>query len=124
MEIKELERLTLGNLGKGATEEKFMDALAKVIENIQDLNTSETAKRTITIKIIFLPNEKRLSAKVLLDVTTTLPGPKSFETQIYMGIEDGGYVAAEFNPKQMLLFPPQQSNVTPIKKDRQEGIDI
>ena len=122
MEIKELERLNLANLGKGAAEEKFADALAKVIENIQDLNTDHKARRTITLKVHFLPTEKRLSAKILLDVATTLPAPQPFETQIYLGIEDGEYIATEFNPQQMLLFDPPKPNVRPIKEENgQEG---
>lgn len=122
MITKELSVLTLENLGHGAAAEKFAEALSKVIENICDPNTDHKTKRTISLDVHFLPSEQRNTAKVLIDVKSKLAAPRPWETQVYVGIEEGGYVATEFNPKQMLLFdPPGTNNIAPIKKDRQEG---
>lgn len=123
MITNELSVLTLENLGHGAAAEKFAEALSKVIENICDPNTDYKARRAITIQVSFIPSEQRNSAKVLIDVKTKLAEPTAWETQVYVGLEDGIYVATEFNPKQMLLFDPPKPNVRPIKQEEngQEG---
>lgn len=52
-----------GILG-GALQEKFNKAFEKVIDNLQDANTSYKVKRKITISLDFVQNENRDDVKV------------------------------------------------------------
>ena len=66
-------KLTLASLFGGALQEKVNRALYKVAENILDPNTAAKAKRTVTIKLSLLPNEKdREDVLIHADVTYTL----------------------------------------------------
>ncbi|EQA5419167.1 hypothetical protein ACX35F_000466 [Enterococcus hirae] len=51
--------LDLSTIGEGALQERFIASMEKVIENILDLNTEATKKRSITIQLDFTPDEYR-----------------------------------------------------------------
>ena len=64
-----MNKIELQNLVGGALQEKFEKAFAKVIENLQDSNTSFKVKRGITIKLTFDQNEERDDVSVSIDVS-------------------------------------------------------
>lgn len=110
--------LTLSNLGGGATEQMFAEELEKVLANIQDPNTSPTKMRTITLKITIKPNEDRNVGAVGLDCKSTIAPSKPFATQIFMGREQGQFVAVEnAPPEQLTLFGDQ--SVTQLSSIKQ-----
>lgn len=54
-----MNKVELQNLVGGQLQEKFEHAFERVIENLQDPNTSFKVKRGITIKLSFTQNENR-----------------------------------------------------------------
>ena len=99
--------VTLINLKDGAAAELFQAELGRVLENIADRNTDWKTGRRITLQFDFKTNEDREVADVALKAFAKLAGLKSVETIVYLGKQDGEYVAAENNPKQSGLFDEQ-----------------
>lgn len=107
--------LTFDNLGCGAAEERFEDALQKVLANILDPNTKAEAIREITLKVKVKPNDLRNEAVVLIECVPKLAPIKSFPTRIFIGQSIGGKPEAhEANANQYVLFPKVKENVTSL----------
>ena len=51
------EKLTLASMCAGGVQERIDRALAKISDNILDLNTDAKKKRTLDIKIVLTPSE-------------------------------------------------------------------
>lgn len=58
------EKLTLASMCAGGVQERIDRALAKISDNILDLNTDAKKKRTLDIKIVSL--RQRMIEKMLL----------------------------------------------------------
>lgn len=79
------ERLTLANICSGGVQERIDRALAKVSDNILDLNTEPKKKREVTIKIIFAPNENdREDVAVNVQTSVKLAPEMGLETQLFI----------------------------------------
>lgn len=92
-------KLTLASLFGGALQEKVNRALYKVAENILDPNTAAKAKRTVTIKLSLLPNEKdREDVLIHADVTYALAAEEGVASSMYMqkDIDTGRVTVAEY----------------------------
>lgn len=92
-------KLTLASLFGGALQEKVNRALYKVAENILDPNTAAKAKRTVTIKLSLLPNEKdREDVLIHADVTYALAPEDGVASSMYMqrDIDTGRVTVAEY----------------------------
>ena len=72
MELYQSSNVKLSELREGAVEEQFQQALAKVLANIEDVNTDPRAKRSLTIKIEFTPSPDRSGLTVDATVGTKL----------------------------------------------------
>lgn len=68
--------INLNDLGKNLYERSFQklfeENIRKVIENIEDLRTENTAKRKIKIEITMIPDESRGMAEVEYTVQSAL----------------------------------------------------
>ncbi|MEK4283245.1 MULTISPECIES: replication terminator protein [unclassified Ureibacillus] len=93
--------LPLSELSNGAIQEKLDYELKKVFDNIHDKNTNATAKRTITIKLTFTPDENRQTVTVTSDFTTKLADVTSVSTTVLTGrdITSGIVEAKELKSK-------------------------
>ena len=93
-----MNKVELKDLVGGALQEKFSKAFEKVIENLQDQNTSFKAKRAITIKLDFAQNEARDDVKVLVSVVEKLAPQGEMQTAFYMGkdLKTGDVFAEEY----------------------------
>ena len=79
------ERMTLANMCSGGVQEYIDRALAKVSDNILDLNTDAGKKREITIRIIFEPDENdREDVAVSVKTAVKLAPETGIETQLYI----------------------------------------
>jgi len=72
MPEREVQQLSISGMAGGAAEELFQDALAKVLENIQDLNTDPKEKRAITLQFVFGCDEERRAGAIDVRCTTKL----------------------------------------------------
>jgi hypothetical protein len=90
--------VSLAEIRSGAVEELFQSALGKVLANIDDVNTSEKAKRSIVIKLEFTPKADRTATNIDVKVDVKLAGNKPVET--YMSIKKDGADFLGFEPEQ------------------------
>lgn len=91
--------ITLENLGCGALEEKFRQALEEVIKNTCDPNTDATVKRKLTIELVFTPDKNdRGRCELDTKVVTKLGQTKPLVSVVTMGFDqDTGEIAAYEN---------------------------
>lgn len=68
---REIE-LPLSGLAEGAIQEKLDLELKKVFDNIHDPNTKAQDKRTVTIKLEFVPDENRQIVKLNSNIAIKL----------------------------------------------------
>lgn len=66
----------LSKMAGGALQEKFNREITKVIENMQDPNTSYSTARSINIKITFKQGEEEVEVR---EYGKQIPGQMSFE---------------------------------------------
>lgn len=85
MKTKARSYINPATFAGGAFMEKLNDAILKVADNIQDVNTDATAKRVITVQITFKPNKSRQTANANIAVSMKLAPTESIDTQIAMG---------------------------------------
>ena len=80
-----MNKVELQNLVGGQLQEKFEHAFERVIENLQDPNTSFKVKRGITIKLSFTQNENRDDVSVSAQVVEKLAPQQDMSTKFYIG---------------------------------------
>ena len=93
-----VNKIELQDLVGGALQEKFQKAFSKVIENLQDVNTSYKIKRGITIKLTFDQNEAIDDVSVSVDVSEKLAPQAQMKTSFYIGkdLKTGDVYAEEY----------------------------
>ena len=99
-----MEKVKLQELVGGALQEKFSKAFEKVIENLQDVNTSYKVKRKINIQLDFVQNETRDDVHVNVSVAEKLAPQSPMTTAFSIGkdLETGEMYAEEYG-KQIKL---------------------
>ena len=109
------ETLTLANLGDGAALEKFNAELEKVFADIMDPNTEATEPRSITMKIIFKPDEERETRAHCPAGEIAIGRIQGVYDKVMFGKDVRGRVEArEMVSGQMDMFANQKGKVTPI----------
>ena len=93
-----MENVYLEEFAGGALQEKFNDALQKVIENMLDPNTPWKNKREIIVKVAFLQDEGRSDSSVDISVATKLAPVKPVNTRMLIGknLKTGDTYAEEY----------------------------
>ena len=89
------EVLTIQNLKGGEVAGKINAALAKVSDNICDINADPKAKREVNIKLVFKPAEGSDVVSVEANVTPKLAGSVPAKTAIVVGKAGGKAEAHE-----------------------------
>ena len=93
-----MKRMTMATICSGAVQEKVDRALRAVADNILDPNTDARKKRSITLKITFVPNEDdREDITVLVDVAKSLAPDAGVKTQLFVAkdLETGAITVQE-----------------------------
>ena len=96
------KNINLQEFAGGALAERFNGALKEVLENLQDPNTSHTAKRKLTITLDFQTNEAREISSVDIVAKTKLVPAKAITTSLIMDINCEGEVIASEYKKQIV----------------------
>lgn len=79
------EKLTLASMCAGGVQERIDRALAKISDNILDLNTEAKKKRTLDVKIVFAPNEDdREDVSVEVHTSVKLAPEIGLKTQLFI----------------------------------------
>jgi len=103
------------SMGEGVLQDLFDKELNRVLKNINDVNTDPEQKRSITVKINFLPNKTRSAAIVKVECIPKLATDSKFETQIAIGLDNGLVKAKELDAKQLSLFTDAKQNLRRMK---------
>src|SRR5699024_930297 len=116
--------LPLSELAQGAIQEKLDYELQKVFDNIHDRNTKATDKRTVTIKLDFIPDDNRQTVNVDSSFTTKLANVTGVSTTVLTGkdLSSGNVQAKELKSN----IPGQTffDNDAAIKTDVGEPVDV
>lgn len=80
-----MSNVNLETFAGGALQEKFDDAMKKVLTNLMDPNTPWKNKRKIAIEVSFEQNEDRDDASVNVSVVTKLAPVKPIGTRMTIG---------------------------------------
>lgn len=104
---------SLDELMDGALTERFNYEMARVLQNVFDVNTNPKAKRQIQIVIDITPNERRDAAEFKVDVKSKTAPPMAVAqtVMLYQG-DDGSVTATEI------------TNQVPVQMDMDGGVVI
>lgn len=93
-----MNKVDLKDMIGGALQEKFNKAFERVVENLQDNNTSFKVKRGITIQMSFDQNEARDDVTVTVDVKEKLAPQTGMKTSFSIGkdLRTGELFAEEY----------------------------
>ena len=93
-----MNKVGLQDIVGGQLQEKFNRAFEKVVENLQDPNTSFKVKRGIDIKLGFTQKENRDDVKVSVVVSEKLAPQHDMSTSFYIGkdLQTGEVFAEEY----------------------------
>lgn len=80
-----MNKINLQEIVGGQLQAKFERSFEKVIENLQDHNTSFKVKRGITIKLDFTQNEDRDDVSVSVMISEKLAPQQDMNTKFYIG---------------------------------------
>lgn len=99
-------------------QEKFGKAFNRVVDNLQDVNTSFKVKRKITITLDFVQNENRDDVKVDISVVEKLAPQSPMETAFSIGrdLKTGEVYAAEYGKqiKGQMSFSDLNTATSPV----------
>lgn len=87
--------LPIESLANGAVQEKLNVELEKVFKNIADVNTKSNAKRSVTVKLDFYPNDERDKVDLTVQLKTTLAPVTDVNTLVLTEEMDGKVYANE-----------------------------
>ena len=116
-----MNKVELQDLVGGALQEKFSKSFEKVVENLQDQNTSFKVKRKITIELSFDQNEQRDDVSVSVDVKEKLAPQAGMKTSFYIGkdLRTGELYAEEYG-KQI----KGQMSLNDYAQEGQQAVDM
>lgn len=121
-----MSRVNLETFAGGALQEKFDDAMEKVLVNMTDPNTPWKNKRKITVEVTFEQNEDRDDSSVNVSVVPKLAPVKPVSTRMAIGkdLETGEVFAEEYGSQcrgQMTLDDYQDQIVDGKTVDPETG---
>ena len=85
----------LDNIADGAAVELFKEALKRVIQNTEDLNTESKPARKIRLEFTFKVDDSRRAGHVNIECKTALAPVRGVATQSYIGRHRGELVGVE-----------------------------
>lgn len=89
-EEQDPRRVTLAGMREGAVEELFAEAVARVIENIDDPNTEHDAKRTVVIAFTFkATDDTRNDVQIGVQSSVKLAPVKALSTVVHVARAGG-----------------------------------
>lgn len=93
-----MSKVNLETFAGGALQEKFDDAMEKVLVNMTDPNTPWKNKRKIVVEVSFEQNEDRDDSTVNVSVVSKLAPVKPVSTRMTIGkdLETGKVFAEEY----------------------------
>lgn len=95
-----MEKQSIMDMAKGAFKERIDYEMAKIMDNILDVNTNPTKKRKLTVSIELIPDETRSQIQVKTTAKSTLEPTVPISTSLYItGDTNGEVTAIELTPQ-------------------------
>lgn len=94
MSKMEKDPITLSQMMGGAIIEAVDHEIANALANIQDVNTSPTAARAVTLKLKIKPNKERNIAEMTFQTSASLAPVEALETSILIDRNNAGQPVA------------------------------
>lgn len=124
-----MNKVELQSILGGALQEKFSKSFERIIDNLQDVNTSFKVKRKLSITLDFTQNENRDDVKVNVNVVEKLAPQAPMATAFSIGkdLKTGEMYAEEYGKQikgQMSIndfAQPQQEETEKIMVDQSTG---
>lgn len=91
--MQELEKKSIVQMAMGAIQERVDYEMSRIIDNIIDVNTKATGKRTLTIKIDLTPADDRKTIAVSAVAKSTLQATNAVATSLYVTSDHNGELA-------------------------------
>ncbi len=123
-----MSSVNLETFAGGALQEKFDDAMGKVLANLMDPNTPWKNKRKITVEVTFEQNEDRDDSTVNVSVVPKLAPVKPVSTRMAIGkdLKTGEVFAEEYGSQcrgQMSLEDYQGQQEAPMASVDGKAVD-
>lgn len=116
---EQLDRQSILNMAQGAIQERTDYEMAKVIDNILDVNTKAAKKRTLTLTLELLPDDERRTIQVRATAKSKLEPTNPVSTSLYItGDSNGEVTAVEMVPQvpgQQTMNGDEQEQPTVLK---------
>lgn len=109
--MSNLKKLSLSNIAGGVAEELFERELAEVAKNIDDINTSADASRSITMTITFKPDLDRREIKTIIESKSKLAPVRAASVTTFCGKVDGHSVMLGRDPDQLDMFSEEVAQI-------------
>ena len=121
-----MNKVGLQDIVGGQLQEKFNRAFEKVVENLQDPNTSFKVKRGIDIKLGFTQNENRDDVKVSVVVSEKLAPQQDMSTSFYIGkdLQTGEVFAEEYGKQVRVQAETVDTETGEIMEDAGTVVDF
>lgn len=99
--MEKIPVISLSEVAGGALQEIAQEAIAEIVANMQDPNTSYRTKRMVTIRLGFTQNEERNDATMQISVEKKTAPVKPVETKFAIGtdLRDGRIYMEEYGPQ-------------------------
>lgn len=121
MRSETIEPINLATVADGAAVQLFERELARVLENILNPDTAPEAQRSITLKIVFLPDKNdRGQVSAVVDASSKLAPERGAAAILFVGRRNGRATAVSADPRQGALFqddPPGPLGVVQGEKE-------
>lgn len=105
------DSISIVDIAGGALIERINLAMQDIIDNIDDVNTSDTATRELQLKIAIKPFPDRRNCTYTVQVRTKLQPVKEFAGHLIVGYKGDEPVVYENNPNQQEI--KFQGNIIP-----------
>ena len=100
MENRELERKSILEMAMGAIQERVDYEMARVVDNILDINTKPTGKRQLTVTVDLIPDDDRRNISVSAVAKSKLQPTNPIKTSLFVTSGKGGeLIVAEMVPQ-------------------------
>jgi hypothetical protein len=110
------KKISLSNLGGGELTELVDRELSKICENIADPNVKAEAVRSLKIEVKVKPDKKRQTAELAYSVKSTMPGPDTSKSTVFIAMDKGELGLYGMDLRQQEMFAqPQEPLTTEIR---------
>lgn len=96
-----LSKKSILEMAHGAIIERADYEMAKIIDNITDVNTEPAKKRVMTLTVNFVPNEGRTSIEVKCTAKSKLEPTIPVKTSLFLTPDENGNLCAVEMPSQI-----------------------